>query len=114
MKRRIRKKLKSQAGESIGEVLIALLISSLALVMLASMISATNNMVKNSDTAMKDYYACCNDLEKFTKTQTNVIKSTGGITITGSGLKTDSISVDVYKNNSLGDKVYAYTKSTTP
>lgn len=114
MKRRIKKRLKSQTGESIGEVLIALLISSLALVMLAGMISATNNMVKKSETVMNDYYACNNELEALTATRSNVTKTTGSITITGTYLNTGSIGVDFFENKSLGDKVYSYALSTTP
>ena len=52
----IRKKLKSTAGESLAEVLIALLISALALVMLAEMINASANMIMRSRKTMEDYY----------------------------------------------------------
>lgn len=57
------KKLHSQSGETIGETLVALLISSLALVMLASMISATVNLVSKSQTKMDDYYIANTALE---------------------------------------------------
>lgn len=52
----IHKKIKSTKGESIGEVLIALLISSLALVLLASMITSSSTMIKNSRAKMSRYY----------------------------------------------------------
>ncbi len=54
---RIRKKLRNQKGDSIAEVLIALLISALALVMLASMITSSANMITNSKDRMNAYYA---------------------------------------------------------
>ena len=49
-------KLNSCRGESIGEVLVALLISALALVMLAGMISASSRMITKSKTELKEYY----------------------------------------------------------
>ena len=52
MKHSMIKKLRGQAGESIAETLIALLISALALVMLAGAIST----VANSNTKMMEYY----------------------------------------------------------
>lgn len=51
------KKLSSTKGESITETLVALLISSLALVMLAGAISAASNMVTKTKQKLVDYYA---------------------------------------------------------
>ena len=56
MKNRASKKLTSQAGESIGETLVALLISALALVMLAGAVSAGMRIVTNSKAKMDTYY----------------------------------------------------------
>ncbi len=50
------RKLKSSAGETISEVLIALLISSLGLVMLAGMITAASNAVTTSRKTLETYY----------------------------------------------------------
>ena len=57
LKLRIKKKLLSNQGDSIAEVLIALLISSLALVMLASMITSSSRMIISSKTKLTDYYS---------------------------------------------------------
>ena len=112
MKRICLKKLKSQAGESISEVLIALLISSLALVMLASMISATNNIVSKSKSTMEDYYACNEDLERLKKTEEKTTETESvAITIKPTGTDTSieiEKTVTVYGNESLGKTVYAY------
>ena len=54
MHKRIIKKVKSRAGETIAEVLVALLISSVALVMLAGMIASTTSMVTQSKSKMED------------------------------------------------------------
>lgn len=53
---RIMRKLSSQAGESIGETLVALLISALALVMLAGAVSSGMRVVTNSKEKMNAYY----------------------------------------------------------
>ncbi len=54
------KKLCSDKGESIGEVLIALLISSVGLVMLAAMITTSVRMLKQSRSSLIDYVAAEN------------------------------------------------------
>ena len=56
IRKQISRKLKSSAGESIAETLVALLISALALVMLAGAISATARMIILSDKQMGKYY----------------------------------------------------------
>lgn len=56
MKDRIVKTICSQAGESIAETLIALLVSSLALVMLAGAISAGASVVEKGRDTLKHYY----------------------------------------------------------
>lgn len=50
------KKLKGNAGESLAEVLIALLIAALALTMLASVISSAARMITQSKDTMAKYY----------------------------------------------------------
>lgn len=50
-----RKKINNQRGESIFEVLVALLISSLALTMLAAMISSAASLVKKSEAVTTNY-----------------------------------------------------------
>ncbi len=56
MKQNIRRKLQATKGETIAEVLVSLLISSLALVMLATMIRASSNMILTSETKLEAYY----------------------------------------------------------
>lgn len=48
-------KLRGKSGESIGETLVALLISALALMMLAGAVSAAANVVTKSRNAMDTY-----------------------------------------------------------
>ncbi len=58
-------KLLSRAGETIAETLIALLISTLALMVLAGMISSTGNLVKSGKDKMDAYYRANGVMESF-------------------------------------------------
>lgn len=55
VKRKISKKLRSRSGESIAETLVALLISSLALIMLAEAMSASSGVITKSRNQLKAY-----------------------------------------------------------
>ncbi len=103
------KKLKAQAGESIAEVLIALLISSVALVMLASMISSTQSMVSKSKTKMSAYYQANNALETCSGTSASAsVSMTGGAAVITAPIP----NVLLYTNSEFGNNntVYAYYK----
>ena len=62
MSHRIIKKLRGRSGESIAETLIALLISALALMMLAGAISTVADIISRSNAQMNEYYAADNNL----------------------------------------------------
>ncbi len=57
LKSSLSKKLKGKAGESIAEVLIALLIAALALTMLASVITTAARTITRNKQQMDAYYA---------------------------------------------------------
>lgn len=52
----MKKKLRSRAGETISEVLVALLIASISLVMLAGMITASAHAIERSRKMLETYY----------------------------------------------------------
>jgi hypothetical protein len=56
MRQWIKHKLHSKAGESIGETLIAVLISALALLILAGAIGAATRIMTRSNAAVKEHY----------------------------------------------------------
>ena len=56
MLRRMKNKLRSCVGESIGETLVALLIAALALLMLAGAVSSASRIVTRNKVAMEEYY----------------------------------------------------------
>ena len=67
-------KLRGNAGESLAETLIAVLIIAVALTMLASMITSTSNLIKKGEETLNKYYTESEKLETFTG-------STGGQTV---------------------------------
>ena len=111
MHKRILRKVKSRAGETIAEVLVALLISSVALVMLASMIASTTNMVTQSKSKMEAYYAANEELEK--QISAGNVSFSIRISDEDSSASEPSVNVTIeglprFKNDVLGKTVYAY------
>lgn len=102
-------KLRSQAGETIAEVLVSLLISALALTMLASMITATVSMVTRSKEKMKEYYENGEALELMSADLETI-----NVTMSGTGLSASAEAL-CYKNDTFqGDRVvYSYIKEDT-
>ncbi len=109
----VRKKLNSNAGESIGETLVGLLIAALALVMLAGAMTAASSAVLNSkkklegvegDSSVKSYYSeSANLMELGSGTDAT-------ITIKGTNLQ-ETVTI-VYKENKVFETkpVIAYKK----
>ena len=85
----LKRKIRSRKGDSIAEVLIALLISSLALVMLASMISSSGRMITTSQSVMEKYYAASSVMNNLNG---ETVPSEAGAVITGKGIVTIEIS----------------------
>lgn len=109
MRNRLISKIQNQIGESISEVLIALLISSIALVMLASMISATNSMVGKSKSKMEEYYSQNENLEQISAAHGSASTVTISIRETsGASIQIPPTSVPYAVNDVLGADVYAY------
>ena len=123
MKRRVFNKLSNQSGETIAETLVALLIASLALVMLAGAVSSAMNTVTRSKNTMDDYYTVNNALvvrstaaptkDGMTVNTTNG-DYTGELTVSVPDLKHDNtagIKVTYWKNEQIsGTQVITYTK----
>lgn len=103
--KQMRRKLRSNAGESIGETLVALLISALALVMLAGAISSTANMITTSAAKMGEYY----DGDDVLVQQADSSGTASTITITGSDGTAQTRNVSCYTNSAFANKpVVAY------
>ena len=105
MKHRLLAKLRSRAGDTIAELLIALLISSLAMVMLAGAVSSASNMIRRGNDAMTAYFTEDNAMaeQAFTEDLTATLKE-GGIPL-------QTWAVKYYSNDTFGKAhVIAYCK----
>ena len=103
-------KLRGRAGETIAETLIALLISALALVMLAGAIAATANMITTSDRKMGQYYE--NDSKLATHTTPETTKLSISIGKTGGISETRTASY--YLNDAFANKPVVAYKADVP
>lgn len=59
---RIRKKLKSRRGETLSEVLVAVMVGALAIALFTVMLSSAVRIIQKNRTALSDYYAGNNAL----------------------------------------------------
>ncbi len=114
MREKLKKRLRSQAGETIAEVLISLLIAALSLVMLATMISATVNMVNTSKEKMISYYDANVALEE--QPSTSGVSASVSIQTNSTGTSATQVnepvgSVSLYTNDVFEkNHVYSYHK----
>ncbi len=105
MKKKLVAKLRSRAGESLTETLVALLIAALGLVILAGAISSTNSMVQRSKTVMTSYYTANNALEAQSGSKTDL-----SVSITSFG----DYPVEAYSNDVISGKTVAAYYPKTP
>ena len=111
-------KMRSQVGESIAETLVALLISALALMMLAGAVSSGMRIVTNSRIRIDEYYQVSNAM--VARQDNSPIDSqsiTGELTVSITNLLPSSdppARAKYWKNEQIsGVPVIAYTKSDT-
>ncbi len=105
--RAARRKLGSRAGETIAETLVAVLIAAVAILMLASMLSSSADLIRRSDQNYSAYYAWNNSLTAHdsaakvsTAAQVALTESISGggrnpVALSGSA---SSVPVDYYSN----------------
>ncbi len=113
MKKHMLQKLHSVVGETITEVLVALLISALALAMLASMIQAASNMITTSKTKMDEYYKQNNVLGNQTGTGTDPKTFTFSENSTATDIKSETYTVKLFENKEIGGTVVISYKEAT-
>lgn len=106
------RKIKSNSGESIAETLIALLVAALGLIILASAINSTSNIITTSNNKIKEY----NEKEKIVvqqKVESGTV--TGKISFNNEKVSYDSGSIDIniniFINNVINEKdVISFSK----
>lgn len=112
--RKLKRKLNNNKGETIAEVLIALLVSCLGVALMASMISVSMSIIVNSKKTMSDYISRENVLIEKDAAESG----TGTVSVKkqdGAALKLTAeddgnpLAVKYYVNTVLGNKkVYTY------
>lgn len=101
---KVKNKLVHSSGESIGETLVALLIGSLAMMMLAGTISSASRLITRSRHTLGAYYTENNNLAEH-KTQTG---DDGSVTLSDGAM---AVTADVkYYVNSIYDDIVSYEK----
>ena len=110
LKNQIAEKLKRKSGETLAEVLIALLIAALALTMLASTIASSSKMITQSKQKMESYYAANDSLaEKSGDSKLTMTLKLGGESGTVVKMTNAAITVNYNVNDEAGaKKVIAY------
>ena len=95
------KRLRSQTGESITETLVALLIASLGLIILAGAISATSRVVLKTDHVLEEYYHQNNAVAEQSDSEhaAQISKITITSSLTEDSFAGASFSVDSYRND---------------
>lgn len=97
-------KLKSTKGESISETLVATLIAALAMVMFASMVIASKNIIKDSNSAMEKYYDLNSRMmESRNSDSPGVLVKDAEVSFTKAPVCKDSLDVKLYYNQSADD-----------
>ena len=111
---RVWRKLHSSRGESLAEVLVAILICAISLLMLSSAIYSAGNILDRSGQKMDEIYAGINSMEA---------KSGENVTVTGNQILSvsseknptapDTVTITIYQDEATGLASYK-VKETTP
>ncbi|MBR2528032.1 MAG: hypothetical protein IKE58_06155 [Blautia sp.] len=107
----MKKKLNSQAGETIAETLISLLIAALALVMLAAAMSTSSGIIVRSREKLDEYYSANEEDSGVVIKKIGAGIGTGDIIVTDSSsvIKEQNYPITYFKNDQFSKKpVIAY------
>ncbi len=115
MRRNVIGRLSSEKGESLTELLTALLVASLGLTMFASALTASKHMMELGQKKMDAYYTGRNALEAEASGQQTAalsVQDTDGspLNIGTDGTVTGSYSVDVYQGSSGSSTIWRYKR----
>ncbi len=117
MRRNVIGRLSSEKGESLTELLTALLVASLGLTMFASALTASKHMMELGQKKMDAYYTGRNALEAEAsdpQTATLIVQDTDGsplnIGTSRAGAVPGSYSVGVYQESSGSSTIWRYKR----
>lgn len=104
------KKLRSNKGESMAEVLVAALIIELALIAAASMIISAGNIIKKSKIKYDAYYATKNAIAREDEDKLEVDSDNATVVITKNDAPVLSVGAIVKKTDS-DNPIYVFEES---
>lgn len=111
---RVWRKLHSSRGESLAEVLVAILICAISLLMLSSAIYSAGNILDRSGQKMDEIYAGINSMEaKSLENVTVTDNQTLKISSEKNPTAPDTITITIYRDEATGLASYK-VKETTP
>ncbi len=113
---KLKKKIKSRAGETISETLVALLISALALTMLAGAISSSLSLITKGRERMNLYYNANEDANGVVKMSSGGVSAPDGITLKDSTgtIVNQPFTVTYYKNDKFSQFTVVSYKKPAP
>lgn len=100
----IAKKLRKDNGESLAEVLVAILISAVGMLMLSSLIYAASNIIEKGDVRIKEIYNGVNVMEE----KKIATESNQELTIKREINATFQVGIDIYRDEDSG--LWSYKK----
>jgi type II secretory pathway component PulJ len=107
-------KLRSRRGESLVEILISLVVSSLGILMLAGVIATSTRIIKNNSLLMDQYYRRNNVLETRADDAVSgdgvTVESGAAIKITPEGKASVHYTVKYYVHEQNGEYIVSYKK----
>ena len=105
---KLKEKLRKDNGESLAEVLIAVLIIAVGLVLLSSLIMAASHMMDTGQKTMEELYAGNNAIESQSATP---VTGTKELDIKTSDNQVYRVNVDLYEDETSGLKAYKIHES---
>ena len=98
--------VRDQRGETITEVLVAMVIVGLALLMLAVVIATSTNIVRDSREDMQNYYNTANQLVSYSAatTQSGNVTLSVPIAVNAAGSPTSTVAVTAYVGGDNANK----------
>lgn len=116
MMEKIRKKLKNQAGESLAETLVSLLIAALALVMLAGAISSASGVIIKSRDKLDKYYSANEENDGVVRMASGGTPGSMKMTDSSGLVQDKTINIIYFKNDEFAKTpvvAYKYNPSET-
>lgn len=107
------KKIYSRSGESLAEVLVAILICAVSLLMLSTAIYSAGNILDRSGQKMTEMYDGINHMEARIKVEGEVTEATGKLLISGIKSMPDCVTIAIYQDTATGLASYK-AKENTP